>query len=163
MGSSSSSTLPHRTVALFALWLFLSESYTVPHMALGLIVAFGVAWLNSGGLSRSDYKVHWVRVLAYGPWLFSRILASGVHLSYLILHPSLPIDPKVFRYNTRLESETAVAILGNSITLTPGTVTVEASSDELVVHAMDEESTLDVTSLRLENKIAGLFAGRNTQ
>jgi multicomponent Na+:H+ antiporter subunit E len=163
MSAPFSSTLPHRTVALFALWLFLSESYTVVHMGLGLIAAFGVALLNSGGLSRSAYQVRWIRAFAYIPWLFGRILVSGIHLSYLILHPSMPIDPKVFRQSTRLTSETAVAILGNSITLTPGTVTIEASSDELVVHAMDEESTLDVTSLRLENKIAGLFTGRNTQ
>jgi multicomponent Na+:H+ antiporter subunit E len=163
MNASSTSTLPHRTVALFALWLFLSESYILVHMAVGLVAAFGVALLNTGGLSRPEYKLRWVNTLVYAPWLFGRILASGVHLSYLILHPRLPIDPKVFRYSTRLKSETAVAILGNSITLTPGTVTIEADSDELVVHAMDEESTLDVTSLRLENKVAGLFAGRNTQ
>jgi len=163
MSAASSSTLPHRTVALFALWLFLSESYTVVHMAVGLLAAFGVAWLNSGGLSRPEYRVRWVKALAYAPWLFGRILASGVHLSCLILHPSLPIDPKIFRHSTRLTDETAVVILGNSITLTPGTVTVEASLDELVVHAMDEDSAVDVTSLRLENKVAGLFARRKTQ
>ena len=163
MSAASSTTLPHRTVALFALWLFLSESYTVVHMGIGLIAAFGVALVNSGATSRPPHQVHWAKAIAYAPWLFGRILVSGVHLSYLILHPRLPIDPKVFRQSTRLESETAVAILGNSITLTPGTLTIEASSEELVVHAMDDESTGDVMSLRLENKIAGLFANRRAQ
>ena len=112
MSAASSSTLPHRTVALFALWVLLSESYTVVHMGIGLIAAFGVALLNTGGLTRPEYQLRWARAFAYFPWLFTRILASGVHLSYLILHPSLPIDPKFFRHKTRLGSEAAVAILG---------------------------------------------------
>ena len=157
MNASSSSTLPHRTVALFALWLLLSQSYTFAHMAVGIVVAFAVARLNTDTLPRSGHKVRWLQAFAYIPWLFTRIVASGVHLSYLILHPRLPIDPKIIHQRTRLESEAAIAILGNSITLTPGTLTLEANSDEIVVHALDDDSTSDVTSLRIENKIAAMF------
>lgn len=163
MNASYSSTLPHRTVALFALWLLLSQSYTLVHMAVGAVAAFGVALLNTDSLPRSGYKVRWFRAVLYIPWLFTRILASGVHLSYLILHPSLPIDPKIIRQSTRLETETAVAILGNSITLTPGTLTLQANLDEIIVHAMDDESTLDVINSRLENKIAALFVRGKAQ
>jgi multicomponent Na+:H+ antiporter subunit E len=95
--------------------------------------------------------------------LFSRILASGVHLTYLILHPRLPLDPRIIRYRTQLTGDTALTIFGNSITLTPGTVTVEIDSDELEVHALDEASALDITSLRLEKKIADLFTRREGQ
>jgi multicomponent Na+:H+ antiporter subunit E len=48
-------------------------------------------------------------------------------------------------------------LLGNSITLTPGTITVEASSSELLVHAMDDDSAGDLTSLRMERRIAEAF------
>lgn len=160
MTAARSNTLPLRAVALFALWLLLSESYTVVHMAIGFAAAFGVALLNSSSESRSEYRLRWLPALAYIPWLFSRILASGGHLAYLVLHPALPINPKMVRHRPQLSSETALALLGNSITLTPGTITVEATSDEFEVHAMDDESAADFTSSRLENKIAGLFQRR---
>lgn len=160
MSVTRSNTLPLRTAALFALWLLLSESYTFVHMAIGFAAALGVALLNSSPDSRSDYQLRWPQAVVYVPWLFGRILASGGHLAYMVLHPALPIDPKMVKYRPRLKSETALALLGNSITLTPGTVTVEASAEEFEIHAMDDESALDVTSSRLENKIAGLFKRR---
>ena len=160
MGTASTNSLPLRTIALFALWLLFSESYTAMHMAIGFGAALGVALLNSSELSRSAYSVRWIHLLAYVPWLFGRILVSGLHLSYLILHPSLPLDPRIIRHRTRLTGDTALAVFGNSITLTPGTVTVEVDSDELEVHALDEASASDVTSLRLENRIASLFTRR---
>ena len=160
MTVTRSNTLPLRTAALFALWLLLSESYSLVHMAIGFVAAFGVALLNSSPDSRSDYQLRWPQAVVYVPWLFGRILASGGHLAYLVLHPELPINPKMVRHRPQLESETALALLGNSITLTPGTVTVEASADGFEVHAMDDESAADVISSRLENKIAGLFQRR---
>jgi multicomponent Na+:H+ antiporter subunit E len=163
MSTASANSLPLRTIALFALWLLFSQSYTAVHMAIGFGVALGVALLNSSELSRSIYRVSWIGLLVYAPWLFSRILASGVHLTYLILHPRLPLDPRIIRYRTQLTGDTALTIFGNSITLTPGTVTVEIDSDELEVHALDEASALDITSLRLEKKIADLFTRREGQ
>jgi multisubunit Na+/H+ antiporter MnhE subunit len=53
--------------------------------------------------------------------------------------------------------------MGNSITLTPGTITVEVNSQELVVHAMDDKSADDVTSLRLEKQIAGLLGQKGME
>lgn len=150
-------TLSYKTVAFFAVWLLLSQSYTLFHIALGLFVSFGVALLNTErGKSRLQ-NVRWLRVLAYVPWLLSRVLQSGIHLSYLILHPRLPIDPKLIRYHTDLKEQAGIVLLGNSITLTPGTITAEVNSNELVVHAMDDDSADDLTSLRMEQKIAGAF------
>ena len=152
-----STTLPHRTLALFVLWLLLSESYNLLHMAVGLAAAFAVAFMNTDRLTPSAYRIHWLRLAAFLPWLLWRIFLSGVHLSFLILHPRLPIDPIMFRHRTQLAHKNAVVLLGNSVTLTPGTLTVEADPDEVLVHAMDEYSAQDVKTLRLDRKIANLF------
>jgi len=152
--------LSYKTLAFFAIWLLLSQSYNGFHMGLGLVVSFGVALLNTErGRSRLE-NVRWLRMLAYVPWLLWRILQSGLHLSYLILHPRLPIDPKLIRYHTDLKEEAGIVLLGNSITLTPGTITVEVNSNELVVHAMDDDSADDLTSLRMEQRIAAAFEVR---
>lgn len=145
------------TLVLFSVWLLLSESVNPLHIWVGLAASFCVAALNAGGDAAYSASVRWWQMLLYLPWLFGRILASGIHLAYLILHPRLPIGPKLFRYRTELDTEEAVMLLGNSITLTPGTITVEASSEELLVHAIDEDSAKDVASRRLETKVAAVF------
>lgn len=149
-----------KTLVFFAIWLVGSQSYSGFHMVLGLVMSFGVALLNTERGRSNLENVRWLRLLAYVPWLLWRILQSGIHLSYLILHPRLPIDPKLIRYRTDLKEEVGIVLLGNSITLTPGTITVEVNSHELVVHAMDDDAADDLTSLRMEQKIAGAFKVR---
>ena len=87
---------------------------------------------------------------------------SGIHLSFMILNPRLPIAPKLFRYRTALQNESGIVLLGNSITLTPGTLTADVNDNELLIHAMDDESAEDVTSARLENKVAEIFGPVST-
>jgi multicomponent Na+:H+ antiporter subunit E len=147
---------------LNTLLLFTSDSLGLFHMGLGLFVAFGVAWFNTDRSTTRSAIPRW-RIVWYFPWLVGRILQSGFHLSILILHPALPIDPKVIRYRTNLREGTGIVLLGNSITLTPGTITVEINSQELVVHTMDDKSADDVTSQRLEQQIARLFVGKGME
>ena len=85
---------------------------------------------------------------------------SGLHVSRLILHPKLPISPKLIRHKTKLKSDAELVVLGNSITLTPGTITVEIAPGELVVHAIDEASSTDITDGILDSRIERLFSTR---
>ncbi|MCH7616022.1 MAG: Na+/H+ antiporter subunit E, partial [Nitrospinae bacterium] len=134
----------------------LSESFDLFPVGLGLVAAFGVAWFNTDR-SASRFTILRLRIVWYFLWLVGRILQSGFHLSVLILHPALPIDPKLIRYRTKLREEAGIVLLGNSITLTPGTITAEVNAQELIVHAMDDASGDDLTSQRLEQKIAKVF------
>jgi multicomponent Na+:H+ antiporter subunit E len=162
MNFSFYQTLFLNTLGFFLIWLLLSESFELFHVGLGLVAAFGVAWFNTDR-STSRSAIPRLRIVWYFLWLVGRILQSGFHLSVLILHPALPIDPKLIRYPTKLREDTGLVLLGNSITLTPGTITVEINSQDLLVHAMDEKSARDVTSLRLEQQIAGLFGEKGME
>ncbi len=155
-------TLILKTLGFFLIWLLLSASFNLFHIGLGLVAAFGVAWFNTDR-STSRSVIPQLRIVWYFLWLVGRILQSGFHLSVLILHPALPIDPKLIRYRTKLREEAGIVLLGNSITLTPGTISVELNSQDLVVHAMDDKSAHDVTSLRLEQQIAGLFGEKGIE
>lgn len=148
---------------LFALWLLLSESFHPIHLVVGFLAAIGVAIINFGARALSGPPVHWMRALLYFPWLLGQILASGVRVSYLILHPRLPIRPVLFRHNTELDDGRAILLLGNSITLTPGTVTVEAARDGLVVHSIDGEESASASAAKLEGRITGVFRKRGGQ
>jgi len=146
-----------RALMLFVVWIVLSGSHNVVHLLGGALLAFLVSWINRSPQQTGIRVRPWTRVPGYGLWLFGRILRSGVHLSRLILAPSLPIAPKLIRYQTELESKNAVVLLGNSITLTPGTITVEIQPGELVVHAIDDVSGRDLGQGILEEKVGRVF------
>ncbi len=145
---------------LFGLWLLLSASFDVAHVVAGAIIAGVVMWLNPAGAA-SDRKLSWLPTLSYLPWLTGRILKSGFHVSRLILTPSLPIAPRLIRHQTRLKSNGELVVLGQSITLTPGTITVEVAPGELVVHAIDEASSSDLADGVLDAKVARMFSARD--
>ena len=152
--------LAPQAAILFALWMLFSGTTNPYHVVLGLFCAFGVAWLNFGQPGSASTPFPPIRFLLYIPWLLSRVVAGGVHVAVLILNPRLPIDPQLIRHHVHLDDHRAVVLLGNSITLTPGTVTVEASSRELLVHAIDTDSSTDLRSGLLERNVAAVFQHR---
>ena len=156
-------TIILKSLAFFVIWLLLSGKYDVFHMGVGLVSSVGLAWMHTGHLDSLPRLLPFMRIVWYFPWVLGRIFQSGLHLSFLILHPALPIAPKLLSYKTTLRDRAAIVMLGNSITLTPGTITVELKSQDLVVHAMDDKSAHDITSLRLEQQIAGLFAEKGIE
>jgi multicomponent Na+:H+ antiporter subunit E len=142
-------------LVLFALWLGLSATLSPGHVAVGAILAWLIAWLNP--VPPTQRRLSLLHAVAYQPWLFLRILKSGLHVSRLILSPSLPIAPQLLRHTTDLSSDGELVVLGSSITLTPGTATVEIAPGEVLVHALDASSTDDLLSGTLERKIKGVF------
>jgi len=157
MQSSFTKQFIANTLALFAVWLVLSGRYDLFHVITGFVVACGVAWLNTGFAHSAFHQFPWVRAVVYIPWLFLRVVQSSLHLTKLILSPSLPIRPKLISYRSHLQHQGAIVVLGNSVTLTPGTITVEVKGSNLLVHAIDEAAGEDLTSGRMEEKIARVF------
>ena len=147
-------------LVLFAFWLLLSASLDVLHVVAGAVVAGVVMWLKPAGAG-STRKVSWLAALRYVLWLICRISESGLHVSRLILHPALPISPRLIRHETPLRSDAELVVLGNSITLTPGTITVEVAPGELVVHAIDEASSADLVDGVLDAKVGRVFYAKD--
>ncbi|TWU06161.1 Na+/H+ antiporter subunit E [Stieleria varia] len=145
----------YKTLFFFIVWLVLSESFDWFHMGLGVISAFGVAWLNTER-EQTRSLIPPMSIIWYVPWLVVQVVKSGVHLSKLILSPSLPISPKIIRYRTELRKDAGIVLLANSITLTPGTITLEVNGQELVVHAIDSASASDLMDQQIEQRIAGM-------
>jgi multicomponent Na+:H+ antiporter subunit E len=156
----STRTLILKTLGLFGLWVLLSGKIDAFHLSIGLIGSAVIAWVNTEPRHLDEPPLPLGRLLLYGPWLFWQIVKSSVHVTKVILDPKLPINPQLIRYPTMLGSNEAVVLLGNSITLTPGTVTIEVSSKELVVHALDDASASDLESGAMEHKIAHVFHSR---
>ena len=142
-------------MALFVFWILLSGSFELIHLGLGLVFSFAVAWINSGHSHFVPKFRLWFRFLLYLPWLFCKIVQSSLNLSKLIFHPALPISPQLIFVNSKLRHRAAIVLLGNSLTLTPGTITAEVNRNNLIIHSMGKDD--DVIIRQIESKIAEIF------
>ncbi len=149
-------------VLMFITWIVLSGKFDPLLLSLGVISSVLIAYFFHDLLFPSmvpgDVKV-FIRFLQYTPWLILEIVKSNFHLLYLVFHPKMKemIDPHIIEFKTNLESDIAIATLANSITLTPGTITVTAGSDGVFrVHAVDKPSAEALPGVMLE-KVANIF------
>jgi len=101
-----------------------------------------------------------VRFAAYVPYLLYEIVKSNLAITYLVLHPRLPIDPRLTRVRSAVWGGTALTTLANSITLTPGTLTVRTEGQDLYVHGLFSSAREGIADGALERAVRFVFYGR---
>jgi multicomponent Na+:H+ antiporter subunit E len=148
---------------LFGLWIVFSGRFDGFHITMGLLCSAIVAAL-SGDMMFTTHEMRgilgvWIRFLTYIPWLMIQIFLANLHVMYLVLHPRMMdlINPKIIEFDSRLKSDYSRTIFANSITLTPGTITVNATVlGRFSVHCIDDPSEQALPG-RMEEKIADVF------
>ncbi|MFC1799126.1 Na+/H+ antiporter subunit E, partial [Thermodesulfobacteriota bacterium] len=121
-------------VIMFVVWILLSGRFDLFHLSLGVISCLIVSAFAGKLLFPSpDVKKLpglWFRFIRYIPWLIYQVFVANIHVMYLCFHPKMMelIDPRIVTMKSRLKSDLALVTLANSITLTPGTITVYAST-----------------------------------
>lgn len=127
------------TLTLFVLWVLMSGIFTPFLLAAGLGSSIAVSWMahRMGLLEKHDsgLKRFWGSI-AYLFWLLLEIIKSSWQVTRIILHPALPISPTLVRFRPTQKTLSGLVIHANSITLTPGTYTIEASLDSMLVHGL---------------------------
>jgi len=131
---------------LFLFWILFSGRFDGFHLTLGLI-SCTIVTLFTGDLvpelSSPGLALSWIRFGRYIPWLLGQILLANLHILRLVFHPRMMdrINPRIIRFRSDLKTELSLVTFANSITLTPGTITVSVSVDgQFKVHAIDEPS-----------------------
>lgn len=128
-------------LSLAVFWWFLSGYTQTLILALG-VGSIALCVYVAKRMELSDREGHPVdlasRGLGYMPWLIKEIIVSNLHVARVILDPRLPINPKVIDVPADQHSELGHVIYANSITLTPGTVSIGVREDELSVHALTD-------------------------
>ena len=100
------------------------------------------------------------RFALYVPYLLYEIVKANVEIAYVVHHPDLPIDPEVVEFDAAVWSALPVTTLANSITLTPGTLTVDVSRQHFTVHTLTGNSREGLLSGTLERAVRFVFYGR---
>jgi multicomponent Na+:H+ antiporter subunit E len=141
---------------LFALWLLLSGHYTPLLLLLGTVSTLLVVLLTTRA-DLIDREIQPVlikpSVLLYWAWLGREIVKSSIDVSRRILNPSLPISPTIFTLRATQKTELGRVTYANSITLVPGTVTVDVEEDLFTVHALTQEIAADLKRGEMNRRV----------
>ncbi len=148
---------------LFSLWIVLSGRFDLFHLTLGVLSCV-IVTLFSRDLLFPEPRARgllgaWIRFVSYVPWLLYQIFLANLHVLYLSFHPRMMelIDPQIVRFQSKLRKDLSLVTFANSITLTPGTITVYVSLDgDFSVHAIDEKSREGLPG-EMEDRIARAF------
>lgn len=142
---------------LFAFWLALSGHYTPMLITAGAVCSvacvFAAIRMRSADPEGHPIELFW-GAITYFPWLFVEIAKSGWSVTKVILHPSLPISPTMTVVRASQKTPAGMATYANSITLTPGTITVEVNGNEFTVHAVVRDGALDVEGGQMDRRVS---------
>jgi multicomponent Na+:H+ antiporter subunit E len=158
----------------FGFWLLLSGHYDVFHVSAGVICAALVAALTLGIERRAHFMAAareagplfrsgaaWARFPWYLLWLLGQMVKAALAVAAVLVHPRLPITPIIVRLPCALDGDLPLTTYGNSITLTPGTVTVDVQEGAIVVHALTREAADELLGGAMEARVARTFGSRS--
>ena len=149
-------------ITLFLFWLLLSGIYTPFLVLAGLGCSIAVAAL-AWRMGVADPEGHPVDLtfgaIAYWPWLIKEIAICGWQVTRIIVHPRLPISPTLTRFVPSQASTAGLVTHANSITLTPGTITVEADHRSFLVHCLTRAGADGLAGSEMDRRVSRMEGG----
>jgi multicomponent Na+:H+ antiporter subunit E len=94
--------------------------------------------------------------LAYLPWLLRELVKSGVEISMCVLNPRVNITPRIVKIKPSQKTPLGLMIYANSITLTPGTVSISVSNEEIEVHTLTDNAEKDLINGTMNHRVAAI-------
>ncbi len=122
----------------FIIWVLITFSLSLDNVVVGVLVSSLVAFLTGDLFTRRPHafkhaeRYFWF--LYYVPIFVWECFKANLDVAYRVLHPKLPVRPGIVKVKTALKSDTALTFLANSITLTPGTLTVDIDKDKGILY-----------------------------
>jgi len=145
------------TILLFALWMVLTANFQIFNILVGIGVSFSIALLYTKLFTHKTFEfISPVWFLVYLYVLLKNLIISNIQISKRILRPDMKLSPAIVAVKTNLESDWKKLLLANSITLTPGTLTLDIKDDMLFIHVIeyDEDSNKENITKEFEDIIA---------
>jgi multicomponent Na+:H+ antiporter subunit E len=131
-------------VTLLLFWVLLNGSTAADVLVVGCVAAFLIAVMFQNGLAVvSELQVNpkaLITTILYVPYFLKELVKSNINLARIVLSPALPLKPGIVKVRTRLKSRMGRLLLTSSITLTPGTLTVDLIGEWIYVHWVTVES-----------------------
>ncbi len=131
-------------VLFLVLWIIFNANFTWEIFFIGAIISAALYWFVCKFMEYSPKKdlqgfLKLGKIIKYTVILIVEIIKANWQVIYFILTSKYEVEPKLVKFRTDLKKDSSKAILANSITLTPGTITVTLTGNEYVVHCLDKE------------------------
>jgi multicomponent Na+:H+ antiporter subunit E len=160
-GSRPLSVLAAAAGATYAFWLVVSASLAPLDLLLGLAISMVLGAWAVRVLWAGDAPAVAPREVLAMPWfllgLGHQVLAAAAHLARVVIDPRLPIQPVLIRHRTSLRRPISRVAFAQSVTLTPGTLTVDIEGDTFLIHCLGPEFARRIESGELERRVAAVF------
>jgi multicomponent Na+:H+ antiporter subunit E len=148
---------------LLGLWLLFSGQYDVFHISAGVFSVALIMLLNRElfrvrlfpGDTHREIKIS--AVFPYVFWLLKEIIIAAIGVARIVLTPKMPLDPSLLEFHADMPNAGSQTILGNSITLTPGTITIDISHGVFLVHAINDSSSDGLVKGVMPARVAHLY------
>ena len=144
---------------LVAAWLLWSGLYKPLLLILGAVSCVLTLWVvkRMGYFDADVFAFRYnVRLMGFWRWLGAEIVRSSIAVTRHVLSPTLKVEPRIVRIDVSHLEPVDQALLGNSITLTPGTLTLDVDQGELLVHALDVDGAQALIDGEMQKRVEGL-------
>ena len=151
------STFTISFINLALLWMILSGYLKSNLLILGVLscmLVTVVAIMMKVYLSNDERIKFAIKMPFYLPWLFKEIFLSNLHVARKVLFPVNNIQPQCINTKPTQKTNTGIALLANSITLTPGTISVDYDDENLLVHALTDKTAQGIIDKEMDQRIA---------
>jgi multicomponent Na+:H+ antiporter subunit E len=146
-------------LVIFGVWMLLSGHFSALLLGLGIASTVVVVYLarRMDVADREGHPVHLLwRFVFYFPWLLKEIFKANIDVAKTIIDPDLPISPTVFTVKGSQGSDLGQVAYANSITLTPGTVTIGLDDATFTVHALTRDAGEDVIGGEMDRRVTAM-------
>lgn len=148
-------------VVFWFFWIVVTASLHLQELLTGAAIALLLTWFNGELFFRRDERALFdartlLLYLRYTMHLIIAIIQANIQVALIVLNPRMPISPGMIRFSRPFKKNLNKVILANSITLTPGTLTVLLEGDDFVVHALTRENAREVAQWKLAEELAGV-------
>lgn len=150
---------------LLSFWFIISGTFNWFLSSFAIIFCLIAAYLSH------DFFLHKLKkkyfrtareFIGYLPWLIKETIVANFQIAKIVLSPSLKIDPVMVEFTSTVKTDLGLTILANSITITPGTVTVDIQDGRVfLIHALSKEHEEAVLSLEIEKKVLKIIGTNN--
>ena len=139
---------------LLLFWVILSGQVVVLYLLSGIVCAFlALRLIRKLSISNGNNAGFSLKSLLYFAWLAKEIAVSALKVSIKIWTPQLKLAHDMRYIGTKIKTRAGRVLYASSITLTPGTITIDLKNDSLLVHALDKEDLKDLERGKMEGRI----------
>lgn len=153
-------------IIYFLFWLAYTSSLALEELIIGIVIAAFLSLFTYKSFTqiKSDNNIlkRTAALITYIPIFIIEMVKANIDVARRVINPNLPINPGIVKINTNLQSEYAKLFLANSITLTPGTLTMDVEDENLYIHWIDvtssnKEKQKEQIAGKFEDKLGGIF------